>query len=154
MERREFIHGSGAVAGLGLVTALWPLVAKADNVTGWNKAAFEAKNLPDVLKALGAVNGGESKELTLQAPEIAENGAVVRLSADSHLPGTTQIGFLVDKNPAALSALFDIPKNTAPHVGLNVKLGQTSNVYALAKIGDKFYYAVKEVKVTIGGCGG
>ncbi|MGH6625507.1 MAG: thiosulfate oxidation carrier protein SoxY, partial [Burkholderiaceae bacterium] len=92
--------------------------------------------------------------LILQAPEIAENGNVVRIGAQSNIPGTTQVAFVIEKNPYALTAVFDIPPGTDASVATNVKMGQSSNVYALAKAGDKYFYAVKEVKVTLGGCGG
>ena len=90
----------------------------------------------------------------LAAPEIAENGSVVRVGAQSNIPFTTQIAFVVEKNPNALAAVFDILAGTDANVATNVKMGQSSNVYAVAKAGDKFFYSVKEVKVTLGGCGG
>jgi sulfur-oxidizing protein SoxY len=157
MQRRKFIHQSGAAlgaAGLGTVGALAPAAASAQNAPGWNKAAFETRSLADAVKAMGGGTATESKDLVLQAPEIAENGNVVRIGAQSNIPGTTQIGFLVEKNPNALTAVFDIPAGTDANVATNVKMGQSSNVYALAKAGDKFFYSVKEVKVTLGGCGG
>ena len=153
MERREFLAGSSGALALAAASGLTP--AHAQNAPGWNKAAFEGKSLAEVAKALGARAAPvESRELLLQAPEIAENGSVVRVAAQSSLPGTVQIAFIVEKNPNALAALFDIPAGTDANVATNVKMGQSSNVYALAKVGDKFFYAVKEVKVTLGGCGG
>ncbi len=154
MERREFVRkSSGALAlGLAATAGLMPAVASAQ--TAWNKAAFESKNLADAVKAMGGSSATESKEVTLSAPEIAENGNVVRLGAQSAMAGTTWLGLMVEKNPAALTAGFDIYPGTDANVSTNVKMGQSSNVYALAKVGDKFFYAVKEVKVTLGGCGG
>ena len=156
MERREFIHkGSGAtVLGLAAAAGLMPVPASGQNAPGWNKSAFDTKSLNEVAKALGGAVPTESKDLILQAPEIAETGAVVRVGAQSNIPGTTQIAFVVEKNPSALAALFDIPAGTDAAVSTNVKMGQSSNVYALARAGDRFFYAVKEVKVTLGGCGG
>ncbi|MBC7434491.1 MAG: thiosulfate oxidation carrier protein SoxY [Bdellovibrionales bacterium] len=156
MERREFIHkGSGAtVLGLAAAAGLMPVPARGQNAPGWNKSAFDTKSLNEVAKALGGAVPTESKDLILQAPEIAETGAVVRVGAQCNIPGTTQIAFVVEKNPSALAALFDIPAGTDAAVSTNVKMGQSSNVYALARAGDRFFYAVKEVKVTLGGCGG
>lgn len=157
MERREFMHkGSGAAAlGLAAAAGLVPAAARAQAAPAWNKAAFEAKTLADAVKALGgAAAATESKDVVLAAPEIAENGAVVRVGAQSNIPNTTQIAFVVEKNPNALAAVFDVPAGTDANVATNVKMGQSSNVYALAKVGDKFFYSVKEVKVTLGGCGG
>jgi sulfur-oxidizing protein SoxY len=155
MERREFLAGSSGATALALAAASGLTPAYAQNAPGWNKAAFDSKSLADVAKVLGATSAPvESKELLLQAPEIAENGNVVRVGAQSNLPNTTQIALVVEKNPNALAAMFDIPSGTDANVSTNIKMGQSSNVYALAKVGDKFFYAVKEVKVTLGGCGG
>ena len=156
MERREFIHRSSGAAALGLAAAsgLVPGQAAAQAGAGWNKPAFEAKSLADAVKALGGGTATESKDLVLAAPEIAENGSVVRVGAQSNIPFTTQIAFVVEKNPNALAAVFDILAGTDANVATNVKMGQSSNVYAVAKAGDKFFYSVKEVKVTLGGCGG
>lgn len=155
MERREFLASGSSATALALAAASGLTPAQAANASGWNPAAFEAKSLAEVAKALGAARAPvESREVTLQAPDIAENGAVVRVSARSSLADTTQIAFLVEKNPAALAALFDIPAGTEAQVATNLKMAQTSRVYALAKVGEQYLYAFKEVKVTLGGCGG
>jgi sulfur-oxidizing protein SoxY len=158
MERRDFLTRSSSATALALAASSGFLPAQAQtvvNAPGWNKAAFDSKSLADAAKAMGATSAPvESKELLLQAPEIAENGSVVRVGAQSNIPNTTQISFVVEKNPSALAASFDIPAGTDANVATNIKMGQSSNVYALAKAGDKFFYAVKEVKVTLGGCGG
>ena len=156
MERRQFMHRSSGAAAFGLVAAagLAPAVAGAQNAPGWNEAAFKSKSLVDAVKALGGSAPTESKDLVLQAPEIAENGAVVRIGAQSNIPGTTQIAFVIEKNPDVLAAAFNIPAGTDASVSTNVKMAQSSNIYAVARVGDKFYYAVKEVKVTLDGCGG
>ena len=155
MERREFLAGSSGAGALALAAASGLTPAHAQNAPGWNGAAFEGKSLAEVAKALGASAAPvESMELLLQAPEIAENGSVVRVAAQSSLPNTVQIAFIVEKNPNALVALFDIAAGTDANVSTNIKMGQSSHVYALAKVGDKYFYAVKEVKVTLGGCGG
>ena len=154
MERREFVRKSSGALALGLAASAGLMPAMASAQTAWNKAAFESKTLADAVKAMGGSSATESKEVTLSAPEIAENGNVVRLGAQSAMAGTTWLGLLVEKNPAALTAGFDIYPGTDANVSTNVKMGQSSNVYALAKVGDKFFYAVKEVKVTLGGCGG
>lgn len=154
MERRDFLTNSGTAA-IALATGAGLTTAHAQNAAGWNKSAFDSKSLLDAAKAMGATSAPvESKDFVLQAPEIAENGNVVRIGAQSNLPNTTQISFVVEKNPSALAAMFDIPAGTDANVSTNIKMGQSSNVYAVAKAGDKFFYAVKEVKVTLGGCGG
>jgi sulfur-oxidizing protein SoxY len=155
MQRRDFMQKgtSASVLGLMLASGWMPAVAQAQ-AAGWNKAAFDAKTLAELAKSMGTSAPAESKEIDLQAPEIAENGNVVRLAATSKLANTSQMAFVVEKNPYLLSASFDIPAGTDASVQTNVKMGQTSNVFAFAKVGDKIYYSVKEVKVTLGGCGG
>ena len=158
MERRDFLASTSSATAVALAAASGFAPAQAQtvvNAPGWNKAAFDSKSLADAAKAMGATRPPvESKDLLMQAPEIAENGNVVRVGAQSNIPNTTQISFVVEKNPSALAASFDIPAGTDANVATNIKMGQSSNVYALAKAGDKYFYAVKEVKVTLGGCGG
>ena len=151
-DRRQFLQTSASttVLGLAAMAGLLPSAAQA----AWNKSAFDGKGLADVVKALGGAAPAESKDVQLVAPEIAENGNVVRVGAVSALAGTTQLAILVEKNPNALAAVFDLPEGTDANVATNIKMGQSSNIYALAKVGDKYFYSVKEVKVTLGGCGG
>lgn len=155
MERRAFIASGPGAAALALAAVSNLSVAHAENAPGWNRAAFEAKTLADAAKGLGAAGAPtESRDLIIQVPEITENGNVVRVSAQSNLPNTTLIAFVVEKNPNVLAAAFEIPPGTDASVATNVKMAETSNVYALVKAGDRYFYAVKEVKVTLGGCGG
>ncbi len=154
MKRREFVQTTSGAVALGLVTTAGLLPATASAQAAWNKAAFESKSLADVVKALGGGTATESADVVLSAPEIAENGNVVRVGAQSAAAGVTWLGLVIEKNPAALAAGFDVMPGTEANMSTNVKMGQSSNVYALAKVGDKFIYAVKEVKVTLGGCGG
>jgi sulfur-oxidizing protein SoxY len=119
----------------------------------WNKAAFEGKSLDDVFKILGAGTPDKSGAITLNAPDIAENGAVVPVGITTTLKAE-QMAILVEKNPSALAAQFFIPAGTEPFVTSRIKMGQTSNVYGLVKADGKWSMAVKEVKVTLGGCGG
>jgi len=149
--RRQTLKQSAVVAGLLASTGLFPQVAQA-----FTKAAFEAKSLNDALKALGA-NGAptESSSVTLTAPDIAENGAVVPLAVASTLPNVKQLVLLVEKNPNALVAVFNVTPEVEANFATRSKMGQTSDVYAVAITADgKAQYAKKEVKVTLGGCGG
>lgn len=137
----------GALAAAGIIK---PGIALAE----WNKAAFEAKSMADTLKALGAAQPADSKDVQVTGPDIAENGAVVPVGVTSAIPGTTMMAILIEKNPNALAASFVLPAGTEANVQTRVKMGQTSNIYALVKAGDKFFLATKEIKVTLGGCGG
>src|SRR5207237_2733451 len=118
------------------------------------KAACDPKSFADTVKAMGRTAPVESKDITITSPDIAENGAVVPFTIVSKLPKTEQLAILIEKNPNTLAANFTIPEGTEPQVNTRVKMGQTSNVIALVKADGKFYYASKEVKVTLGGCGG
>jgi len=118
------------------------------------KAAFEMKSVPEAFRALGAASPAVSDAILIKAPEIAENGAVVPIAVESRLPGTETIALLIDKNPQPLAASFSIPAGTEASVSTRVKMGQSSDVYALVKADGKFYVAKKEIKITLGGCGG
>jgi sulfur-oxidizing protein SoxY len=149
--RRKFVKMAGAVgalAGAGLGD-----LALAQQA-GWNKAAFDAKSLAETLKAVGGTTATDSNDITITAPDIAENGAVVPIAVTSKVPGTQAVYILVDKNPSWLAASFNIPQGTDANVATRIKMGQTSNVLALVKTNNGFFVATKEVKVTLGGCGG
>lgn len=140
------------------MTALVGLMASAGLLTEaeaaeWNKAAFEAKSVDDVVKALGGSAPTASDKITLRAPDIAENGAVVPIGIESSL-NATQMAILVEKNPSALAAMFILPAGAEAWAATRVKMGQTSNVIALVKSDGKWLMSTKEVKVTLGGCGG
>lgn len=150
-QRRDALRIStvlGLAVAAGLLT---PAEARAEE---WNKAAFDTKNLNDAIKALGGTAAVLSKDVQVNAPDIAENGAVVPVSVSTTLPNVQQIAILVEKNPNTLSGNFTIPAGTEPMISTRVKMAQTSNVHALVKADGKWLLATKEIKVTLGGCGG
>jgi len=151
--RRDFIKASGAVGLLAAAGLLGAEPAMAQQPAR-NKAAFEAKSVNDAVKALGGASAAESKDIAITGPDIAENGAVVPVSVASKIPNTQAVYIMVEKNPNTLAAGFNIPQGTEPSVTTRIKMGQTSNVYAVVKADNKFYMASKEIKVTLGGCGG
>ena len=140
----------GALAALVVGGLLKPVMALA----AWNKDAFAAKSPGDALKSLGAASTEPSKDIVIEAPQIAENGAVVPIEITSKIPGTTSIAVLVDKNPYPLVAKFDFMEGALPFVKLNVKMGETSDIRVVAWAGGRQFAATREIKVTIGGCGG
>lgn len=148
INRRQILKLTTLISLMGS-TGLISLAQAAE----WNKAAFDGKSLEDVLKALGGSSTEKSSLITLNTPDIAENGAVVPVNVSTTLKAT-QIAIIVEKNPSALAAQFFIPEGTEPFVGTRVKMGQTSNVDVLVKADGKWYVASKEIKVTLGGCGG
>ncbi|HEX4944012.1 MAG TPA: thiosulfate oxidation carrier protein SoxY [Usitatibacteraceae bacterium] len=153
-DRRKVLKGTGSMAVMGLAASAGLFRPGSAWAQAWNKAAFETKNMADTVKAMGGAAATESKEIAIASPDIAENGAVVPFTISSRLPKTESIALLVEKNPSALAASFTIPAGTEAGITTRVKMGQTSNVIALVKADGKFYYTAKEVKVTLGGCGG
>jgi sulfur-oxidizing protein SoxY len=137
------------LAALALAV-LKPMAALA----AWNEKAFGAKTGADALKSLGVGETAASKDLTIEAPQIAENGAVVPIEVSSAIPGTTAISVLIEKNPFPLAGRFEFKDGALPFVKLNVKMGETSDIRAIAEAGGRHYSATREIKVTIGGCGG
>jgi sulfur-oxidizing protein SoxY len=152
--RRTVLRGAGSVGLLSALIATGALKPTAAYAAEWNKAAFEAKDTVGALKGLDASTATDNKDLILKVPDIAENGAVVPVDVVSHIPNTSSIAILVEKNPQPLCAHFEFSNGAMPEVAARVKMGQTSLVKAVAKADGKFYTAQKEVKVTVGGCGG
>lgn len=152
--RRDMLFQSAKVAAMLAAAGALPALAQAQ-AGGYNTAAFAAKNMPELIKALGANAPAESKDVTVTGPDIAENGAVVPVGAATTLAGAKSLLILVEKNPAMLAAMFDVTDAVDASISTRVKMGQSSDVYAVALMNDgKVLYAKKEVKVTLGGCGG
>jgi sulfur-oxidizing protein SoxY len=141
-------------AVLGAAFAAGVLSPKDVFAAEWNQKAFDAKSLADAVKALGGDKFEVSADVSITGPDIAENGAVVPVSISSKAPATDFMAILVDKNPNAMSASFNIPAGSEPAVTTRVKMGATSNVHALVRANGKWLVATKEIKVTLGGCGG
>jgi sulfur-oxidizing protein SoxY len=153
--RRQALKSGGGVTLLALVAAAGWLRPGAAAAETWNKGAFETHGMDDTLKALGATTPAPSKDIVfVSTPDIAENGAVVPVTVTSNVPKTESIAILIEKNPNMLAAVFDIPQGTDASVSTRVKMAQTSNVYALVKADGRYHVTSKEIKVTLGGCGG
>jgi len=152
--RRNVLRAGGGAGLLAVLAAAGFVAPKVAMAADWNKAAFEGKTVQDAFKALGAGAPANSGDIVMKAPDIAENGAVVPIGIESKIPGTESIALLIEKNPSPLAASFDIPAGTELSVTTRVKMAETSNVYALVKANGKYFVAKKEVKVTLGGCGG
>ena len=154
MQRRTFLQGSlagGAVAvavGAGILSPRTVLAA-------WPKAAFEAKSVQDAMNGLfGSADSTASGDIKIKAPDIAENGAVVPITVDSSIGGIESIAIIAEKNGQPLAASFNLSKSAKGFVSTRIKMGKTSDVIAVVSAGGKRYASRKNVKVTIGGCGG
>ena len=155
MKRRIFLKGTLAssvvalAAGAGLLNPRQVLAA-------WPKSAFEAKSLAEAMKGIaGTDTAAGSTDIVIKAPDIAENGAVVPVKVDAtKVSGVSSIAILAEKNPTPLIANFKLGQSTHAFVSTRIKMGKTSNVIAVVTANGAVTSARKEVKVTIGGCGG
>jgi sulfur-oxidizing protein SoxY len=153
--RRLILQGAGMVALVGLGNVLFSLApAFAAANDKYPEEAFKQKSDTDAIKSLYGKTAEASDKIKLDAPEIAENGAVVPVSVTTALADVTSISFLVSENPVALVASYKIPAGTVPAIANRIKMAKTSNVLVVVEAGGKLYSATKEVKVTVGGCGG
>jgi sulfur-oxidizing protein SoxY len=152
-QRRTFLQFTSSAAAMLVAAATGFLKAGAVWAAPWNKTAFEAKASAEAIKGLGAGNLLDSKDIIITAPDIAENGAMVQVAITSRIPNTQSIAIIVEKNPFPLAASFDIMPGSESYVLTRLKIGQTTDVRVIVKADGKFHTAVKEVKVTVGGCG-
>ena len=151
--RRLILKGAASVALVGLIPfGLAPAFAAANDK--YPEDAFKQKSDAEAIKLLYGKNAEASDKVKLDAPEIAENGAVVPISVSSTLADVTSLSILVAENPNALAASYKIPAGTMPSVANRIKMAKTTNVIAIVEAGGKLYRATKEVKITVGGCGG
>ena len=151
INRREALMRSTTVLALMAGAGLLPQTARA----AYNSAAFEVKTMAELIKNLGGSAPVESKDVTVTGPEIAENGAVVPLGVSTSLSGVKKLLVLVEKNPNVMSAMFDVNDAVDANFSTRVKMGQSSNVFGVAMMNDgRVLFAQREVKVTLGGCGG
>src|SRR5436190_23672358 len=152
--RRLILQGAGAVALVGLGNLPFGSVPAFAANDKYPEDAFKAKSDADAIKALYGKTAEASDKVKVDAPEIAENGAVVPIAVTTTLAEVTSISFLVHENPVVLVASYKIPAGTLPSVANRIKMAKTSNVIVVVEAGGKLYSANKEVKVTVGGCGG
>jgi len=153
--RRLVLRGAGSVALAGLsIIALPPLTALAAANDKYPEDAFKQKDNKEAIRLLYGRAAEPSDKIKLDAPEIAENGAVVPISVSTSLADVTSIAFVVPENPNVLAAYYKIPQGTLPNVANRLKMAKTSNVTVIVEAGGKLFSATREVKVTVGGCGG
>ena len=153
-KRRVFLKGSVAAGTLGVAVSAGLLAPQAV-VAAWNEKAFRAKSVDDALSAaMGNAASTASDKIKIKAPDIAENGAVVPVSVTTDIAGAQSITIITEKNAQPMTASFDLGPGTEGYVSTRIKMGKTSNVLALVKADGKVHSTSKEVKVTIGGCGG
>lgn len=154
IKRRTFLKGTLASSVLGVAVGAGVLTPRMV-LAAWPKSAFAAKNINDTLNTLyNTTNIPKSNDIKIKAPDIAENGAVVPITVSTGMNNVEHISVIVNKNPSPLAAKFNLKKGTKAFVSTRVKMGKTSDLTVIVKAGGKLHMASKEVKVTIGGCGG
>ena len=155
-ERRDVLSTGGGVTLLSLVAAAgWLRPGEALRGGAGTRPRSRPRSMDETVKALGGGAPAQSKDITFfQTPDIAENGAVVPVGVTSAIPKTESIAILVEKNPNMLAAVFDIPAGTEPSLSTRMKMGQSSNVYALVKADGKYYVAVEGNQGDPRRCGG
>jgi sulfur-oxidizing protein SoxY len=154
MKRRIFLKGSLATGAVGMAVSTGLRTPRV-SLAAWSKAAFEATDVKGGATALYFSSSmDKSDKIKIKAPDIAENGAVVPVSVTTSIDGASSISLFADKNATPLTAEFTLGPGTEGYVSTRIKMGKTANVVAIVKAGDKLYSSSKEVKVTIGGCGG
>ncbi len=151
--RRNVLKGAGSASAVAVAVAAG-LLKPGAAMAAWNKDAFEAKGMDEAMKSMGASGAVDSKAISIKAPDIAENGSVVPVEVTSTLPGTTNISIFAEKNAMPLVGSYSFSNGAPGYVSTRIKMGTTSLVRAVVTAGGKTYTAAKEVKVTIGGCGG
>lgn len=154
MKRRTLLKGALALGALGMAFGTGLLTPRAA-LAAWPQSAFDAKSVDDALKGLfGSTQLEGNEKISIKLPEIAENGAVVPVSVEVDMAGVESISIFAEKNATPLTSSYTLGSNTEPYISTRIKLGKTTSVIAVVKAGGKLYSAGKEVKVTIGGCGG
>ena len=153
--RRKLLKGGSTAALLAPWIGTGLLLPGRVIAAEWNKTAFTARNVGEALKAWGAANAAESREIVVSAPEIAENGAKVEVDITSQVPATRSIAVFADRNPMPLCAAIEFSGGALPYCRVQIKLAESTRVRAVIKGADgKTYVAFREIKVTLGGCGG
>jgi sulfur-oxidizing protein SoxY len=152
--RRAFLKNAGAVGTIAIAIAAGLLKPGSVFAAAWNNLAFTAKGLTEAITNAGYSGATESSDIVIKAPDIAENGAVVPVSATSNIPGTTSMAIFVEKNPSPMIASFEFSNGAESYISTRLKMAKTSVVRVSVKAGGKNYTNSREVKVTIGGCGG
>ena len=153
--RRKFLKGGASAALLSPLLGTGLLIPTSVLAADWNKNAFSARNVNDALKAYGSANAADSRDITINAPEIAENGAKVEVEISSNIANTRSLAIFADKNPMPMCSAIEFSSWVLPYVRAQLKLSETTRIRAVAKTSDgKSYVAFREIKVTLGGCGG
>ena len=154
VSRRQVIKAGGGAALYSALASMGFFHANPALAAAWKKDWFETKSVADTLKVMGIASAPDSADIVITSPDIAENGAVVPVGIASKMPKTEMAALLVEKNPSMMAGFYEFTADAVPDVSMRVKMGQSSDVIAIVKADGKFFMSKKEIKVTLGGCGG
>lgn len=153
--RRKLLKGGASASLLAPLLGSALLIPSRVLAAEWNRPAFTARTIGDAMKSYGTANAAESRDLVISAPEIAENGAKVEIDITSNVPNTRSLALFADKNPMPLCSAIEFSGVAIPYARIQIKLAETTRLRAVAKTNDgKTYISFRDVKVTLGGCGG
>ncbi len=153
--RRRLLKGGISAGLLGPLLGSGLLMPQRALAAEWLRPAFTAKTIGEALKAYGAGSPAETRDIVINAPEIAENGAKVEIEISSNLAGTRSLAIFADRNPMPLCAALEFAPAVLPYARIQLKLAETTRLRVLARTGDgKTHVAFREIKITLGGCGG
>lgn len=154
ISRRSVMKAGGGAALYSALASMGFFQSNPAMAAAWKKDWFDTKNIPDTLKVMGIASAPNSADIVITSPDIAENGAVVPVGVASKVAKTEMIAVLIEKNPSMMAGFYEFTADAMPDVSMRVKMGQSSDVIAIVKADGKFLMAKKEIKVTLGGCGG
>lgn len=154
LKRRTFLKGTAAISSVGFALGAGLLTPRMV-LAAWPQSAFESKSVDDALNNLtGSADLSTNEQIQIRAPDIAENGNVVPITVETNIANIESISILTEKNASPLTASFVLGAGAEGFVATRMKMGKTSDVIAVVKADGKLHSSRKEVKVTIGGCGG
>ena len=154
ISRRSVMKAGGGAALYSALASMGFFQSNPAMAAAWKKDWFDTKNIPDTLKVMGIASAPNSADIVITSPDIAENGAVVPVGVASKVAKTEMIAVLIEKNPSMMAGFYEFTADAMPDISMRVKMGQSSDVIAIVKADGKFLMAKKEIKVTLGGCGG
>ncbi len=152
-KRRVFLKGTLAAGTVGVAVGAG-LLAPSQLLAAWPEPAFKARGFDESLNAALGTTELPDGDISITAPEIAENGMVVPVTVETGMGDVTEMALFVEKNGAPLTSKYVLGAGAVPMFATRIKMGESSDVIAAVKSGGTWYGARQEVKVTIGGCGG
>ncbi len=154
IKQRRLLLKSSLASSTVAIAASAGLLVPQNVLAKVSRDAFKSRSLDEAMSVSIGGNPTESGDIKIKAPDIAENGAVVPITVSTTIENVESIAIFAANNPQPLTSAYELGKGTEPYVSIRIKMGKTADVIAVVKADGKVFSAKKEVKVTIGGCGG